>query len=145
MALSTDEWVDELNYFWRQLVSESTVCYDDSEYDGQLVWQGALTRWFTDRNVSTQKYGRIKAALVGMKCIDQVVDGNKYRPTVVLMLQEPTKELYIKANADGALVGKGRRLNTQDKKIKDLTDQVTELASVVEILWNERQAALSGT
>lgn len=108
--------------------------------DGQLRWTGALTKLLTKIGLSNPYYSAITQSLKAMDCIRQERRGGGGSPSVWLLLQAPTLELWQEygSKSEGNKTQKEKqddqrfriieeRIRIVEKDNKMLTDLVHEM------------------
>lgn len=133
MALTTSEYIAECAYVYKEL-------YDEAEVDssGVATWEGTITKWFMTKNIPIGKYSKIMHGLKMMGCIEVTNSGNRYNPSIYVLKEEPTVQLYVKAKAAG---GFNRPIQKNVSKIelrlKTCEDRIATLEKQIEMLMGE--------
>jgi bacterioferritin (cytochrome b1) len=128
---TTQDFVDQCLWVYKELVSEA-VPTDDNV----LVWEGAITKWMTKKQISTDKYSKIFQALKAMGCVETLTAGNRYTSTILGLNGEPTLQKYVQAKADGSFEKSlhKTRILREKQKHDQLLERITILETKVEAL-----------
>lgn len=100
------------------------------EYEDQegLVYEGFLTALITeDVGLSVPYYTKTTQELKRMDCIRQLRRGGSTTPSRWLLLQEPTRELYLNMNASKSKVSKTSKAAQMEQQIRDLNKRVSTI------------------
>jgi hypothetical protein len=101
--------------------------------DGQLTWEGALTRVVSSLGLSTPYYSHVTKALKAMDCIRQTRRGGGGTESVWVMLQKPTPTLW-ESLAKPALAAPAKKEVERDQRDRDLLHRISTLENRVTIL-----------
>lgn len=102
-----------------------------------FVWEGFLTKLFTDQGFSVPYYTSVRSALMRMDCIRQIRRGGGTAPSQWLLVQKPTPELW---NAYATSTGVAERNKTKMSKTRMLEQRINDLHKRVSAL-EEAQGA----
>lgn len=112
-----------------------TQLSDDREVD---IYEGHLTRLFADLSIANPYYTKIKNALVGQNCIEQLRRGGGVGLSKWILHSPPTEDGFRQiAERKRATTGKDAILQ---QRIKDLTGMVNDLVGQVESLSDKYSA-----
>jgi hypothetical protein len=101
------------------------VCYEQDATEPQWVYEGHLTRLFSDLGLSTPYYTSVRKKLLEMDCIRQLRRGGGNSLSRWLLVQKPTEELF---QASVALRSPRKdRLSRIEQQVKDLSVTVATL------------------
>lgn len=97
-----------------------------------LVYDGFLTKLIKDLSLPVPYYTKITQELRRMDCVRQVRRGGSTTTSRWVLLQEPTRELYL--NAAGGSRKPTGRLEGVEQQVRDLVAQINELRTRLDIL-----------
>jgi hypothetical protein len=102
------------------------------------VFEGHLTRLFADLNIANPYYTKIKNALVGQNCIEQLRRGGGVGLSKWVLHCEPTEEGF-RAIAERRRATKGQAA-ILEQRVKDLTHMTNDLVESLEVCAKDLQA-----
>lgn len=126
MAITTTEFIAECRYIFDMLKQDAQ---EDTE--GTFIWEGSLTRWFSAKDISIDKYNKLMQHLKAMGSVEVISSGNRWAPTMLKLNDPPTVELYMKANSMGKFDKRTTRASAVDQTLQDYGDRITALESLV--------------
>lgn len=106
------------------------------EVDGQMIWEGALTKLIASQGLSNPYYTAVRRGLMAMDCIVQVRRGGGGQPSTWALLQEPTLQLWRGSESPGH-----KPYNSNKKLLEQNQKQLLER---VEMLEAQMRALLAG-
>jgi hypothetical protein len=106
---------------------------DPSGYVQVKVYEGHLTRLFADLQIANPYYTKIRNALVGQNCIEQLRRGGGSAMSKWIVRHPPDEETFraILERRHGAPKGKNQVL---EQRVRDLTRQVNDYGQRIDDL-----------
>jgi hypothetical protein len=117
-----------------QIVEDPSTVTHDEAYKEVRVYEGHLTRLFSDLQIANPYYTKIRNALVDQNCIEQLRRGGGAAKSKWILHHEPDEETFktiMERRHVGTRQQKGQIL---EQRVKDLTKMVSDLTERVEIL-----------
>lgn len=103
----------------------------DEELQGNMVYEGHLTRLFRELRLSVPYYTQIKNLLTAMHCIEQVKRGGGNATSRWLLWREPTLEDYQLAAGQRAFNVRNNKMTMLEQQVRDLTKRVAAVEAVL--------------
>ena len=80
---------------------EATATIEDVEGTELQVWQGQLTQATKQVGIPDGVYKRVMDQLKTLECIEQVAQGRRSMPTIILLLRAPTLDIWKEIRSEG--------------------------------------------
>jgi hypothetical protein len=119
---------------WQSHRGEAVTVEHPGPYESRVVYEGHLTRLFSDLNIANPYYTKIRAALVAQGCIEQIRRGGGVA-TSKWVLCHPPEEDGFKAIMERRRAPKGRGAII-DQRVSDLMKLVAQHEEAIENLSN---------
>lgn len=93
----------KMQYYCAALYShfESTATVEDVEGTQLQVWRGQLSYATKKVGIPDGVYKRVMDQLKTLECIEQVAQGRRSMPTVIVLLRPPTLDIWQEIRSEG--------------------------------------------